>query len=187
MNGAVVRRWLKVADPTAVTARETLQRALGRGREVEEVQRSEVIALGWAGSPPGAREAVTELARSTNLLLNPNKHFHVIAAGEESIRPRGNVWVLVSEPEEGSGLGATIARRRLLPFPLDRVHAATLWELTLEGDEATREERARDLAVSRSRTSGLLGNPHYQDIAVFGSAPTAAGLLDHLLTQETPA
>ena len=187
MNGAVVRRWLKVADPTAVTARETLQRALGRGREVEDVHRSELVALGWAGSPTGAREAVAALAASTNLLQNPNKHFHEIAAGEEALRLRGNAWVLVAEPEEGQSLGATIARRRLLPFPLERVHTATLWELTLEGDEATREARARELAVSRSRTAGLLGNPHYQDITVFGSAPTAAVLLEHLLNQGTPA
>ena len=44
MTSAVIRLWLKVMDPTALTARETLQRALGYGRRVRDVARSEVLA-----------------------------------------------------------------------------------------------------------------------------------------------
>jgi hypothetical protein len=184
MNGVVVRRWLKVADPTAVTARETLQRALGRGREVTEVHRSEVTALTWGGNPPGAFGEVETLTGSTNLLLNPNKHFHEIVEGKGGFHLRGNAWVMVSDPDQGSALGSTLARRRLLPFSLERVRSATLWELTLEGDEATRPAKVREIAVSRRRDTGLLGNPHSEDIVVFDTAPDAARLIRSLMTTE---
>ena len=49
MTEAVVRLWLKVNDPTALTAHETLQRALGYGRTVAGVEPLRGVGLPLAG------------------------------------------------------------------------------------------------------------------------------------------
>ena len=66
-RGAVIRRWPKTADAAAITARETLQHALGLGKKVREVSRSEVFAFTWESEAPGATAALEALARDTNL------------------------------------------------------------------------------------------------------------------------
>ena len=82
MTIAVVRRWLKVPDPTALTAKDTLVRVLGFQGVLEDLERSEVLAFRWE-SAVAARRLLERLARETNLLQNPNKHHFEIAVGAE--------------------------------------------------------------------------------------------------------
>jgi hypothetical protein len=175
---AVMRIWLKVADPTALTARETLQRALGFGRVVEEVARSEILAFHWPNGDP--RTALDRLAVETNLLVNPNKHRWEIALEGDPLRPRGNAWVLVHQPGEGSALGRVLAERRLVSGAAPGTRRGVLWELTLaEGTEDPR--RVLDsLAVARARKEGLLANPEVESASLFLDPPTGrdvAGIL----------
>ena len=172
-GGAVIRRWSKVADATAVTARETLQRALGLGKRVRGVARSEVFSFGWNGVLPAAPAALETLARDTNLILNPNKHHRELVHGTEPLHPTGNAWVLVFEPGQGKELGGAINRRRLLPFPLAGVRSAVLWELDLEGDAGQIRAATLLAAETRNRRQGLLANPHFQTCRIMEAVPTA--------------
>ncbi len=180
MTDAVVRLWLKVGDPTALTARETLQRALAYGRKVEEVARSEVWCFRW-DAESDARGVLARLARETNLILNPNKHRLEIAVGDEALEPRGNVWVMVAVPGEGEDLETTLARHRLVEGAPPATRRAVLWELSLgvEGEEAA--DLAAEIAVTRERKQGLLANPHLEDATVFRAPPTAAEIARALL------
>ena len=176
MNGLMVRRWLKVVDPTAITARETLQRALAYGRAMEAVHRSEVLLLQWGGK--GSRGPVEALANKTNLFYNPNKHFVEFAQGSEQLSPPGNVWVLVATPGDGASLAATVKRRSLLQFPIDLACRGTLWALTIDADESARRKMAEEIATTEARHRGLLGNPHFQFTKVFMEKPKAAQLAE---------
>jgi len=181
MTEAVLRRWLKVADPTALTTRETLQRGLGLGRAVEEVHRSELFALRWAGSVDAA-PLVRQLAANTNLLVNPNKHFLEVRTGEGRLEPRGNLWVMVWTEGDGKALADTLERRRLLDGDSPRVRRALLWELALAGDPAERRRQAELITWLRSREEGLLANPELQAAHVFEAPPTAADIGSRLFS-----
>jgi len=179
-RGAVIRRWPKTADAAALTARETLQRALGLGKQVRDVARSEVFAFTWEGEARGAVAALEGLARDTNLVLNPNKHHRELVEGDAPLHPRGTAWVLVFEPGQGRDLGAVINRRRLLPFALSGVRSALLWELDLDGDPMQVRAAVEAAAVTRDRKHGLLANPHYQLCRILDTAPTAKSVQDAL-------
>lgn len=186
MTEAVVRLWLKVNDPTALTAHETLQRAMGYGRTVAGVGRSEVWSFRW----PDAVEAapiLERLARETNLLLNPNKHRMEIAVGAGALSPRGNAWVLVWTAGEGRDLEETLRRHRLLSGAMPVVRKGTLWELDLAGAPAARARLAEEIAVARERGRGLLANPHVADVRIFGEPPAASAVVRALSGESAPA
>lgn len=185
-GGGVLRRWLKVADPTALTARETLQRGLAYGRRIADIRRSDLLAFDWRAEGGAARRALEELARGTNLLLNPNKHHFEIALDEEPIRPRGNAWILVHEPGEGGALGESIRRRGLLPFPLQGTRRGVLWELDIEGEPEEIRRLAAEIAVARERRVGLLANPEYQAAEVLETPPQARRVLELLAAMGAP-
>ncbi len=176
MSDAVVRLWLKVNDPTALTAHETLQRALGYGRVVAGVGRSEVWGFRWTGAADPA-PVLERLARETNLLLNPNKHRMEIAVADGALAPRGNVWALVWTQGEGSDLEETLRRHRLLAGELPQVRRGTLWELDLACPPEDRVRLAEEIAVARERSRGLLANPHVSGTRVFAEPPTAAAVV----------
>ncbi len=176
MTEAVVRLWLKVTDPTALTARETLQRALGYGRHLRAAARSQIWAFRW-DEAVDARELLGRLAVDTNLLLNPNKHLYRIAVDGEPVEPRGNAWVLVWVSGEGNETEDVLRRHRLLPGTPPRILHGVLWELDLDAAEVERERLAGEIAVTRERGKGLLANPHVEDARVFIRPPTAAELV----------
>ena len=186
MTDAVVRLWLKVADATALTAREALQRALGYGRTVRAVSRSELWAFRWE-MPTEARPVLARLARDTNLLLNPNKHHMEIVTGPERLSPRGNVWVLVSTAGDGAEMEETLVRHHLVGGAAPRVRRGTLWELDLDAPAEDLRRLAEEIAVTRSRTAGLLANLQVEDAAVFETAPAAAEIVARLLAADNRA
>jgi hypothetical protein len=181
MTSVVLRRWLKVADPTALTAREALQRGLGLGRAVEEVHRSELFALRWAGSVDGV-PLVRQLAAKTNLLVNPNKHFLEVRAGEERLEPRGNLWVMIWTVGDGEALAETLERRNLLHGDTPRLRRALLWELQFSGEAGERRRRAESITWLRSREEGLLANPELQEAHIFEAAPGVLEIGDRLFS-----
>lgn len=175
----IIRRWLKVTDPTALTATEALRRALSYGRDVQGLYRSElfVLELPEDVSANQAREAIEHFAEGSNLLYNPNKHAKEVVFGSEIFHPRGNAWILAWEDRDESSLLQAI-NRGSLPFQVLGVRTAMLWELDWSGENP--RSVAEDLAVSRERKKGLLVNPHFQQAAVLAEKPhadTLAGLL----------
>lgn len=179
MTRAVVRTWLKVNDPTALTATTTLQRALAYGRVVRSAARSRIWSFSWEGTVD-ARSALKRLVEETNLIRNPNKHFLEVRVGDEALTPRGNAWVLVYTEGEGADLEDTLRRHRLMEGEVPSVGSATLWELDLEADPAERNRIAEEIAVVRSRKAGLLANPHTENVVLF-EAPPMAGELAEIL------
>jgi phosphoribosylformylglycinamidine (FGAM) synthase PurS component len=175
VTDAVVRVWLKVVDPTALTARETLQRPLGYGRSVTDVARSEVWGFRFR-SEAAPRSVLERLVAATTLLANPNKHRVEIRVGEESLSPRGNAWVLVHTPGAGGDLARAAARHRLLSGETPVSARGILWELDLAAAPAERPPLALEMAVARERRRGLLANPHVEAAHVFVAPPTAAAL-----------
>lgn len=172
MTSAALRTWLKVADATALTALETLQRALAYGRTVRNVSRCELFVFRYAETV-SPREPLVRLAESTNLLLNPNKHRYELAVGAESVHVRGNAQVLVFRPGEGAALEETLRRHHLLEGEVPRVRRAWLWELDLEATSAEAMRIAGEIAVARERSQGLLANPHVDDTRVLDGPPSA--------------
>src|SRR5262249_53893374 len=140
---------------------------------LRDIERSEVFAFRWDETVP-ARGMLERLAKETNLLQNPNKHFFEIAVGSEALRPRGNVWVLTHEAGNGAEMGSVLARRHLVDGEPPQVARGVLWELTGPADRGTRSRMAADIAETRRRGAGLLANPHLENIAIFDKAPSAA-------------
>jgi hypothetical protein len=152
---------------------------------VRDVQRSEVWGFRWR-EPRDAAAALERVVHGTNLIQNPNKHRVEIAAGEERLHPRGNVWVLVSTPGAGAELAETLARHRLAAGEIPRTGRGVLWELDLDAEGAARLRLADEIAVVRSHRTGLLANPHLEDAAVFAAPPTAAELAARLVPEGAP-
>jgi phosphoribosylformylglycinamidine (FGAM) synthase PurS component len=181
MTDAAVRTWLKVMDPTSLTARETLVRTLGYGDRVRDIQRSVVWAFRWEGTVD-AEALLTRLAAVTNLIRNPNKHHLEIVTGDARLHPRGNVWVLVHTGDEGRELQDALSRHRLLSGEVPAVRRGTLWELDLaEGENRTAV--AEEIAVTRAHKKGLLANPHVDAVQVFERLPGAPDLARALIEE----
>lgn len=172
---ALLRRWLKVADATAITTQKSLQRDLSYSKQISAVHRSEVLSLEWEASALNAPQAIQDLAMHTNLMLNPNKHHQELVFGNQPLKVRGNVWVLVSEPEDGHDLLETVNSRNLLPFSLTQAHWGTLWEIEITGPNPG--SLVQEMAVAESRHQGLLGNPHFQSIHVLEDIPQGRHLV----------
>jgi len=177
MTVAVLRRWLKVPDPTALTAKDTLQRLLGFADVLRDLERSEVFAFRWEDAMP-ARAILERLARDTNLLQNPNKHFFEIAVGSETLHPRGNVWVLTHEAGNGADIGSVLTRRRLVEGEAPQVARGVLWELTGPDDRGRSSRMAAEIAETRERRVGLLANPHLENLTIFDTAPAATEMAE---------
>ena len=171
MTTAALRLWLKVADPTALTARETLQRALGYGRLLRNVGRSEIWAFRWEEAVE-ARTILSRLARETNLFANPNKHHLEIAEGREALSPPGNAWVLTWREGEGRRREETLRRHRLLGSAPE-IRRGVLWELDVDLPEPERLATVEEIAVTRERKRGLLANPHMERAVVLAAPPEA--------------
>jgi phosphoribosylformylglycinamidine (FGAM) synthase PurS component len=181
MTAAAVRTWLKVMDPTSLTARETLQRTLGYGDRIEDIQRSTVWSFRWEETVD-APALLARLVADTNLIRNPNKHHVEIVTGDRALTPRGNVWVLVHSGREGSELEDALSRHRLVPGTVPAVRRGTLWELQLAAGE-DRTATAEEIAVTRAHKRGLLANPHVDTVHVLAEPP-GAGDLARLLAEE---
>lgn len=182
MTAAAVRTWLKVMDPTSLTARETLRRTLGYGDRVADIQRSTVWSFLWTETVD-AESVLARLVADTNLVRNPNKHHVEIVTGDGILAPRGNVWVLVTSGAEGSELADALARHRLVPGAVPAVRRGTLWELELAGEE-DQAGAAAEIAITRAHKKGLLANPHVDTVHVL-TRPPGARELARLLVEET--
>ncbi|MFQ6131266.1 MAG: phosphoribosylformylglycinamidine synthase subunit PurS [Armatimonadota bacterium] len=167
---------LKVPDVTALTARNALQRRLGHGEALVDLERADYWRLGLeAQDEEAALELATELAEKTNLFVNPNKHTYRVrplgstAGGQASSGPPFRINVLVTSPEDPEGAAACAALRGRLGYG-DRVvevACGVLWTLTVNAGSLSEAERlAREMAITERIDRGLLVNPHYQDVAV---------------------
>ncbi|MBC7288333.1 MAG: hypothetical protein H5T86_09875, partial [Armatimonadetes bacterium] len=121
-----------------------------------------------------ALELVRHIAEHTNLFVNPNKHSFQVhlwkPPGEaEAVNGAYRLRCLVRDADIDRG-AALLDSLRKLGYG-ERVHAltaGTLWTLTIRApDPDTARQIAEEIAITRSRTKGLLANPHYHECEIW--------------------
>jgi len=176
---------LRGADPVALTAAHALTHRLGFGGELAELARRDLWRLRLEAS--GVAEALA-LAGSwvtrSNVFVNPNKHVYELAAsrpGDKPGRASGRTaWIVAwSEPDIEGAAARNLIQTRFGARELAQVEKALVWMLRfnagIDADEIKR--RAEEIAVARSRLSGLLTNPHFQSVAVVRAVDPRAAVV----------
>jgi hypothetical protein len=165
---------LKSADPTALTAAHALTHRLGFGKVLAELRRMDLwrLRVDAAGIPDALALAGSWITRS-NRFVNPNKHVYELSArGGESSAGRGPgrvAWVVAtSEPDLDGEAATRLIYDRFGGRELVEARRAVAWMLRFTPATNPGEVRriAEAMAVARSRTRGLLANPHFQPVAI---------------------
>lgn len=159
--------WLKIPDVTSITARRTLQGAMGYGAALGELERADWWRLDMDVADEAAALALgRELAEQTNVFVNPNKHKFGVAAAACTRSPRHGllpVGILTGFRDDAKAALALGALQGRLGYG-DRVRGlelGTLWTFWLRTTDAAEARRlAERMTLTADRHSGLLVNPH---------------------------
>lgn len=163
---------LKIPDVTALTAASTLRRRLGYEDSLAELKRGDYYRISLdVNTEQQALDVAEDMAENTNLFVNPNKHGYTLFSGRHNsvtVPDSGQsaVSILVIDPAGGSGRDIAEALQNRLGYGdvVREVVAGTLWTLVVDADDEDRARRiAEEITVTKSRSEGLLMNPHYQD------------------------
>ncbi len=165
MNEYTIAVKLKAPDPAAVTVLNALS---GMGVQLPPA-RLERYDIWRFELESGGEDAVREIVGHFTDIVNPNKHLWTFVSPGEAVPGQGCdlhwTGLLVKDREDAVGSDwAEILKRR--GFPVLSVRRGTLWSLGYldEIDESLASRLAMDLAVSGSRTGGLLSNPIFQEV-----------------------
>ncbi|MBN1879627.1 hypothetical protein JW823_05910 [bacterium] len=169
---------LKTRDAIAATASYTLRHDMGYESVLLDAKREDYwsIELDYAVSPGDSVTIMTELAEKTKVFVNPNKHRY-------AIQPEGTIHsapcpdnpgsfsipVVISSFDDRAGTTAMQTLNDLYSVGKNvrSVQSGVLWTLVLKAESLDAARRiAEDIAVTRSRTEGLLANPHYESILI---------------------
>ena len=167
---------LKSADPVALTAAHALTHRLGFGKVLAELRRMDLWRLRVeAAGIPDALALAGSWITGSNRFVNPNKHVYELSArGGEGAGSAGRgsgrvAWVVAtSEPDLDGEAAARLIRDRFGGRELVEARRAVAWMLRFAPAVNPAEVRrlAESMAVARSRTRGLLANPHFQPVAI---------------------
>jgi len=161
---------LKITDNEARSALEAIRVKMGLGDDVVGLAREDLWELDVeAESPVAALAVATRLVEATNLFVNPNKHRHALTAVGAipgvDLAP-DEVAVLVSDRETGGSASMLATVRRSGERSVAAVRRCARWRVRLtEAPAPAKPELVsliRRIAVTESRTEGLLSNPHSQ-------------------------
>lgn len=192
MTDVLLATRLKVADPTALTARATLRDRLGLAGVLAGLSREELFLFDVALEPEPAAALVDDLCRRTNLFLNPNKHTYRLATWSDATSPpesaatvppvEPTAWLLVSMPGEGRDRLDAVHRHVGAPA-VRRIARATLWRA--DGVDGARPaavvEALRSAAVVESRGAGFLVHPAFQVGHLYAARPSVYDVREALL------
>lgn len=171
MNGAPCTQilvTLRNADPTALTARECLQRSLGYGARLAGLGRSVL----WELTGPSGSEAAAliDRLRRSGEIWNPNKETGLVRLPGESAGNLGQLFrqgegrelFLAWDPERDIARQAgTLLGSKGKGWRLAR---GVLWILEWrEEDPEIRSRLSEEAVLCRGARSGLLVHPHLQD------------------------
>ncbi|MCD6351752.1 MAG: hypothetical protein J7M26_06505 [Armatimonadetes bacterium] len=164
---------LKIPDVTALTAANTLRRRMGYGEVLEKLDRADYYLFDIeAADVDAACERVRDIAEHTTLFVNPNKHVFEVQPWQAgaSLRREGDLYVvhcLVRSLDYDAGPGMVESLHKLGYGEVRGLQTGTLWTLHLRvREEAAARALAEEIAVTKSRSQGLLANPHYQTCEV---------------------
>lgn len=178
MSRALLWTRLKVVDPTAVTAFETLRSRFGFADRLGALAREEFFLFDIEAPAPATRTRIERLVRGTNLLLNPNKHtWRLVVESDEPVpAPAGapvEAFLLVWTPGDGAGILNSIERHGLVEDLLGLARG-WLWRFTAGPGVDADALRAlvEQAGPLRARGQGFLVHPAYQEHRVYGRRPT---------------
>ncbi|UCE27370.1 MAG: hypothetical protein JSW52_01050 [Candidatus Coatesbacteria bacterium] len=156
---------LRVPDRVALTALRTLTTEMDYGDDLVSLEREDYYALNIvAGSPDEAIEYARSMVDDTTVFANPNKETAEVVPKARPVSEGGMVAVLVYPKP---GIASEPLKERLTRLGYDRVESigrGVLWRLEVRGDDKL--GTAAEVAVTRSRTDGLLFNPHSEDFEI---------------------
>ena len=174
-------------DLVAATAFDTLARKMRHGDVLESLRRETVWLLSFDCEAGRAAGLTATLAGSTGIFVNPNTHRHVVVASADSI-PHGPtegrealgvaVW---SHDDPQAGPVESAVRERMRVTELTALRRMTLWWPKMARGIAGGKpavDAVLSMVATRSRTEGLLANPHSEGWYVVESAHTPAMMLD---------
>ena len=165
---------LKSADPVALTAAHALTHRLGFGKILAELRRVDLwrLRVEAAGIPDALALAGSWVTRS-NQFVNPNKHVYELSVrGGEASGNRGSgrvAWVVAtSEPDLDGEAAVRLVRDRFGGRELVEARRAVAWMLRFAPAVKPADVRrlAESMAITRTRSRGLLANPHFQPVAI---------------------
>jgi hypothetical protein len=168
---------LLAPDPWSFTVYDTLNRKFGL-EEIVGIERIKTWTLSYDVVAADDAVGPTEkMLRETVLLANPNRDvrqlrtgpFVPVKPGVYRMREKAADAYVVKVRNLGDPTGenvARIARSRLGIVGLQSVSFATLWVIEMSKGEPDSQRIAEQVAVLRSRGSGLLANPHCQEVEV---------------------
>lgn len=178
MSRALLFTRLKVVDPAAVTALETLRHRFDQVDQLAGLAREEFFLFDVEAPAPTTRDRIERLVRGTNLLLNPNKHVWRLVVEHDDSAPvapgaPAEAYLLVWTPGDGADLLTSIQRHGLAD---DMVGLARgwLWRFTAAPgvDAPTLRAMVQQAGPLRSRERGFLVHPAYQEHRVYARRPT---------------
>ena len=166
---------LKTRDPQAMSAETTLRTRLGFERSLSRLERAEYIELDL---PEADAAGVERLLEETTLLANPNKHTTELILGDAGL-PLDAPALLVTDIPAPAGQALSDRIHRELPElgPV-RARRGVLWIPRLEVSTEDAPELLARMADGRTRTGGLLANPHCEAWEVHTGTLPAGTLLD---------
>jgi len=174
-------------DLVAATAFDTLARKMGHADVLGSLRRETLWLLSFDCEPGRATGLTTALAENTGIFVNPNTPRHVVVAPGDSI-PHGRAdcrealgVALWSYDDPQTGPTEAAVRERMRVAELIALRRLTLWWPGITPQDAP-DKRVADVALSmvatRSRTEGLLANPHSEGWYLVESPHTPAMMLD---------
>ena len=171
MEKVLIAVRLKAPDPAAVTAEYTLRRIMPDQCPV----RLDRYDLWEFDVSSGGRDTVSDAVSHFTDIVNPNKQKYTFV--DSGLLPGEDpdlVWVgvMISDHDSSTSENWTSVMGKR-GFPVESVRFETLWRLAWPAGTSLSEAREMALAVStsRSRESGLLGNPVFQRITLQAAGP----------------
>lgn len=160
---------LKVPDNEARSALEALTVKMGLAGEVADLTREELWVFEFDETVDEPRGVVEQLARETNVFVNPNKHRYAIAAGSDrvaAVLDSDEVAILVRDRDGSRHASILPVLRRLGISGVRDAAKWTRWRVRMsappEAGDPGLLSLLRRIAVTTGRHDGLLANPHSQ-------------------------
>jgi hypothetical protein len=169
-------------DPTAESSLHALRDIMGL--PVLAVEHGELLRFTLDGDvpQPALRQALAAAACQAGRYVNLNRDVILWDAAESTQTPPGegshvDVWVV---QKSGADRRALQWFRQHSELPLQSVQRGRWYRIHVTTSDLREARRlVEDLAASRTRRSGLLSNPHAEDICILGVEPNVSGGVEH--------
>ncbi len=160
-----VQAWIEraAADPEAVSAFAVIRARLAAGAQLAALRRLRIIEV--RGALPAADEVRALLHRSSQFYNPHSERCHVrVADGDAAPIEPGEHALLVTERGDERRPGAERWWRHETGAAVE-VREGVAWLIRFDLAGAKARAAVESLAVLRDRKTGLLCNPHAQDVA----------------------